>query len=363
MDEIEYTKLYQELAAILDEFKLDWVVKQVAETVEIGKTIEERSLKRKTPLLKIQDYTAKEQLLLLIEAVEQATVNSSEMEDEIAYFLKVESESSPLGTKITFANSGTETAQTIEFTSSVTAPRHKQAIALKQLLEKLPSGPSNYALNSEIKSKLKSSIDPDFNKAAEQASIFDAYLFTILLKAVANEGGTVYYNNVVDDETPKYLTFRKTAGKIHGNAHPYTHAVVEFPNKPALEIHLGVKVQGRAGVLHNCNLLILYQKEANICRLLEREPRHSQVILAVKSEYSTSELQLETAGAFIGLASDIRYEGGSYFISNSYSQPTAKLLTTARKKWELNIFPRATNNVHRLMYSFQTIFKDFQARN
>jgi hypothetical protein len=107
----------------------------------------------------------------------------------------------------------------------------------------------------------------------------------------------------------------------------------------------------------------LYQKEANICRLLNREPRHSQVILAVKSQHCTSELQLEMAGAFIGLASDIRYEGGSYFISNSYSQPVAKLLTTARKKWEHNIFPRATNDVHRLMYSFQTIFKDFKARN
>ncbi|NQE36610.1 hypothetical protein E5S67_04375 [Microcoleus sp. IPMA8] len=363
MDEIEYAKLYQELAAILNEFNLGWVVQQVADTVEIGKVIEERSLKRKTPLLKIEDYTAKEQLLLLIDAVEQATVNTSEMEDEIAYFLKVESETSPLGTKITFANSGAETAKTIEFTSSVTAPRHKQAIALKHLLEKLPSGPSNYAINSEIKSKLKSSIDPDFNTAAEQSRIFDTYLFTILLKAVANEGGTIYYNNVLDDETPKYLTFRKTAGKIHGSAHPYTHAVVEFPDKPALEVHLGVKVQGRAGVLHNCNVLILYQKEANICRLLNREPRHSQVILAVKSEHSTSELKLEMAGAFIGLASDIRYEGGSYFISNSYSQPIAKLLTTARKKWELNIFPRATNDVHRLMYSFQTIFKDFKARN
>ena len=140
MDEIEYAKLYQELAAILNEFNLGWVVQQVADTVEIGKVIEERSLKRKTPLLKIEDYTAKEQLLLLIDAVEQATVNTSEMEDEIAYFLKVESETSPLGTKITFANSGAETAKTIEFTSSVTAPRHKQAIALKHLLEKLPSG-------------------------------------------------------------------------------------------------------------------------------------------------------------------------------------------------------------------------------
>lgn len=362
MDEIEYARVYQELAAILNEFNLGWVAQQVADTVEIGKTIEERSPKRKTPLLKIEDYTAKEQLLLLIDSVEQATVNTSEMEDEIAYFLKVESETSPLGTKITFASSGAEGAKTIDFASHLTAPRNKQAIALKDLLEKLPSEPRNYLTNSDIKSKLSSSINPDFNGVTEQANIFDVYLFTILLKALANEGATIYYNNILD-ETPKYLTFRKTAGKIHGTAHPYTYAVVEFADKPPLEVHLGVKVQGRAGVLHNCNILILYQKEANMCRLLNREPRHSQVILAVKSQHSTSELKLEMAGAFIGLASDIRYEGGSYFISNSYSEPVAKLLTMARKKWEHKIFPSSTNDVNRLMYSFQTIFKDFKARN
>ncbi|WP_341734941.1 hypothetical protein [Microcoleus sp. EPA2] len=362
MDDIEYARVYQEMAAMLDEFNLGWVAQQVADNVEIGKTIEERSLKRKTPLLKIEDYTPKEQLLMLIDAVEQATVHTSEMEDEIAYFLKVESETSPLGTKVSFASSSAQDVKTIEFTSHLTSPRNKQAIALKYLLEKLPSEPSNYITNAEIKSKLSQAINPDFNGAIEQANIFDVYLFTILLKAIANEGGTIYYNNVLD-ETPKYLTFRKTPGKIHGNTHPYTYAIVEFPDKPALEVHLAVKVQGRAGVLHNCNLLMLYQKEANICRLLQREPRHSQVILAVKSQHNTSELKLETAGAFIGLASDIRYEGGSYFISNTYSEAVAKLLTIARKKWELNIFPRATNDVHRLMYSFQTIFKDFKARN
>ncbi|MEK0181830.1 MAG: hypothetical protein EAZ98_16240 [Oscillatoriales cyanobacterium] len=362
MDDIEYARVYQQLAAMLDEFNLGWVAQQVADNVEIGKTIEERSLKRKTPLLKIEDYTPKEQLLMLIDAVEQATVHTSEMEDEIAYFLKVESETSPLGTKISFGSSSAQEVKTIEFTSHLTSPRNKQAIALKYLLEKLPSEPSNYITNAEIKSKLSVAINPDFNGVLEQANIFDVYLFTILLKAIANEGATIYYNNVLD-ETPKYLTFRKTPGKIHGNTHPYTYAIVEFPDKPALEVHLAVKVQGRAGVLHNCNLLMLYQKEANICRLLQREPRHSQVILAVKSQHNTSELKLETAGAFIGLASDIRYEGGSYFISNTYSEAVAKLLTIARKKWELNIFPRATNDVHRLMYSFQTIFKDFKARN
>ncbi|OCQ93332.1 hypothetical protein BCD67_03565 [Oscillatoriales cyanobacterium USR001] len=365
MNEKEYAATYQELAIILKELHLGWTAEQVADVVRTGKIIEERSPKRKTPLLKIEDYTSEEQLQLLTNAVEEAIINIAEMEDEIAYFLRIEAEKSQFIPKIIFADPD-EVGKEIEFTSELIAPRNKQAIALKSLFKQLLSPTNsledNYPIFEQIRNKLTGAINPKFHTAIEQSDIFDVYLFTILLKAIANEGGDIYYKNVLDGN-PNSLVFRKTPGKIHGNIHPYTHAVVEFPNKPPLEVHIGVKVQGRAGVLHECNVLVLYKKEADLCRLLSREPRHSQVIVAIKSQFYTSQLKVEIAGSFIGLASDIRYEGGSYFISNSSSYSVAKLLTTARKKWEHNIVPGATNDVNRLMYSLQTIFKDFKARH
>lgn len=362
MDEKEYAATYQELAAMLKELNLGWIAEQVADTVRTAKTIEERSPRRKTPLLKIEDYTPEEQLRLLTKAVEKAVIDTAEMEDEIAYFLRTEAESNQLTPQIIFADSD-EVGKQIEFTSDLIAPRNKQAIALKSLFSQLTTNTGdNSAILQQVSNKLSGAINPNFNTAVEQSDIFDVYLFSILLKAIANEGGDIYYKDVFDHH-PTSLVFRKTPGKIHGNIHPYTHAMVEFPKKPPLEVHINVKVQGRAGVLHESNVLVLYQKEANLCRLLNREPRHSQVIIAIKSQYSTSPLKLEIAGSFIGLASDIRYEGGSYFISNSSSDSVAKLLTTARKKWEQNIVPGATNDVNRLMYSLQTIFKDFKARH
>lgn len=365
MDAKECAAAYQELAAILKGSNLGWVAAQVADTVRTGKTIEERSPRRKTPLLKIEDYTSEEQLRLLTTAIEQAAIDTAEMEDEIAYFLRTEADNSQLTPTITFADSD-EVGKQIEFTSDLIAPRNKQAVSLKNSFEKLLSATTDNGNNAElflqINSKLRAAINPNFNTAVEQSDIFDVYLLSILLKAIANEGGDIYYKDVFDHH-PNSLVFRKTPGKIHGNIHPYTHAMVEFPKKPPLEVHLGVKVQGRAGVLHECNILVLNQKEADLCRLLNREPRHSQVIIAIKSQYYTSPLKLEIAGSFIGLASDIRYEGGSYFISNSSSDSVAKLLTIARKKWEHNIVPGATNDVNRLMYSLQTIFKDFKARH
>ncbi|HLO48127.1 MAG TPA: hypothetical protein VK211_06865 [Kamptonema sp.] len=364
MDEKERAASYQELTAILKDLNLGWVAAQVADTVRTGKTIEERSPRRKTPLLKIEDYTPEEQLRLLTTAIELAAIDIAEMEDEIAYFLRTEGDNSQLTSTITFADSD-EVGKQIDFTSDLIAPRNKQAVGLKNLFGKLLSATKNNENNSEllsqISSKVRAAINPKFNTAVEQSNIFDVYLFSIVLKAIANEGGDIYYKDVFDHH-PTSLVFRTTPGRIHGNVHPYTHAMVEFPKKPPLEVHIGVKVQGRAGVLHECNILVLNQKEADLCRLLNREPRHSQVIIAIKSQYYTSPLKTEIAGAFIGLASDIRYEGGSYFISNSSSDAVAKLLTIARKKWEHNISPKATNDVNRLMYSLQTIFKNFKAR-
>lgn len=213
----------------------------------------------------------------------------------------------------------------------------------------------------EIKNAVAGVVNREFTTAATQANLFKSYVLSIVLEAIQNEGGSIQYKNA-SEEAPQRLVLRKKPGSLSGT-HPYTHALIEFPNKPRLEVHLGVKVQGRSGVLHDCDLLVLYYKEAAACRLLNREPRHSQVILAVKCQHSTSELKMELAGAFMGLASDFRYEGGSYFVSNSESEAVAKLLTLARKKWEHNVIPSSRNDVNRLMYSVQTIFKNFKARH
>lgn len=365
MDEKECAAAYQELEAALNELNLGWVAAQVADTVRIGKTVEERSPTRRTPLTKIEDYTAPEQLWLLISAIEKAVVDSWEMEREIAIFFTRKTENSPLSTSLIFSSFPRQAEKILEFNSDSLAQRSNSALELKQLLEKLrleafSSETSKISFIQPIKSTLGSVVNHDFTTASEQANLFNVYLFSILLEAIKNEGGSVEYKNVAE-EAPHALIFRKAPGRIYGT-HPYTHILVEFPNKPRLEIHVGVKVQGRSAVLHDCDLLVLNYKEAAACRLLNREPRHSQVMLAIKSHPYTSELKLDFAGAFIGLASDFRYEGGSYFVSNSSSEAVAKLLTIARRKWELNVKPSSSNDVNRLMYSFQTIFKLFKAR-
>ncbi|AUT01655.1 hypothetical protein CLI64_15370 [Nostoc sp. CENA543] len=84
MDEEDCFIAYRELEQILYEFNLEWVAEQVAQTIREGKNLEENEGINRT-----EEYSAQEQLLLLINAVEQAVVNNVEIAAEISRFLSV----------------------------------------------------------------------------------------------------------------------------------------------------------------------------------------------------------------------------------------------------------------------------------
>jgi hypothetical protein len=220
----------------------------------------------------------------------------------------------------------------------------------------------NTTLLENINQQLKHSLNPDLKTAKDFEDWFKFYIFNIIVKAARNEGAFVYYKDVLK-RNPETLVFRRRAGQIYDLTQPYTHAVIEFEQKPPLEIHLGVKIHGRLRVLYDCDVCVLYKMEADSCRTNKREPRASRIFLAIDCQHYVSELRLEFAQAFIAFSSELRVAGDCYFVSNSASNPVAKLLASRKRKWEYDIVPSEINNVNRLMYEFQTKFKDFKARS
>ena len=77
MNEQDCNRTYRQLEDILNEFNLQWVAQQVSQTIRDGKNIEESQ----------EEYSAQEQLLLLIDAIEQIGVNKVDIEREISDFL------------------------------------------------------------------------------------------------------------------------------------------------------------------------------------------------------------------------------------------------------------------------------------
>ncbi|MGL4503423.1 MAG: hypothetical protein ACRC78_00200 [Planktothrix sp.] len=220
----------------------------------------------------------------------------------------------------------------------------------------------NTALLDNINQQLKQSLNPDLQTARDLEDWFKFYIFNIIIKAARNEGALVYYQDVLK-RNPETLVFRRRAGQIYDLTQPYTHAVIEFEQKPPLEIHLGVKIHGRLRVLYDCDVCVVYKMEAESCRTNKREPRASRIFMAINCHHYASELRLEFAQTFLAFSSELRVAGDCYFVSNSSSPAVGKLLASRKRKWEYDIVPSETNNVNRLMYEFQTKFKDFKARS
>lgn len=110
MNDRECNEAYERLINILNQNKLEWIVTQVEEQVRSGKTVEKeidtlKESRRGFDLFTIDDYPSRlmkgpkatfpvtveyqpsERLVLLLDAIEQAIVNTAEMEHHfIEYF-------------------------------------------------------------------------------------------------------------------------------------------------------------------------------------------------------------------------------------------------------------------------------------
>jgi hypothetical protein len=220
----------------------------------------------------------------------------------------------------------------------------------------------NSRLKQGIRSRLTGSIEPAFTDESKTSELYEEYIFDILLSAPKNEEASIICLDAFGN-TPHSFRFRRSPGQIYAADEPYTYAVLEWTGKPLLEVHVGIRVQGISLVAHECDVCVLYQEEADICRTTRREPDSDKVLIAVECKHYESELNLDLARSFIGLASELKVAGDCYFVSNTSSASVAKLLATRRLKWEHNVNPGSRNDINRLRYAFQSNFKDFKARH
>jgi hypothetical protein len=137
------------------------------------------------------------------------------------------------------------------------------------------------------------------------------------------------------------LLFRTSPGQLYPtsqNSPPYTHAVIHFDRAPDLEAHVGVKVQGGSGVLHECDVLVLPAEEADISRGNQIAPRGSRCLLAIECKYYTNGLGLELARNFEGLHADLR-SGHELFVANADSTSVFRYLSRRQRRYERCVVP------------------------
>jgi hypothetical protein len=213
-----------------------------------------------------------------------------------------------------------------------------------------------------IDQTLGSAILPSLSSTSAWDDLFEAYLFSIIIEAAIAEGAQVVFKNR-HGANPHTFIFRTSPGYIGSTRRDYGFAELAFPNAPALEVHLGIRVVGHSKVLHEYDVSVLLKSEAGLCRasIENIAPRSSKVIIAIEAKcYSTTNAGLNLGREFLGLDIDTSAKQ-VIFVMNRSSISVERLLSYKNRKWEHNILPGNANDVSRLRGQFQTAFKDFRA--
>jgi hypothetical protein len=202
---------------------------------------------------------------------------------------------------------------------------------------------------------------PTFANSAPD-DLYEAYVWNLVLRAAADENGNVQLQDRNGNSTAQ-LIFRRSPGKISAITNPlYTHARIEFLDAPPLEVHVGVRVQGRSGVLHECDVLVLTEQEAQACRDQDRHPRNQHVVLAIECKYYiASNPKPDLGRSFLGLTQEIRARD-CHFVINTGAEAIRKLLSHYDRRASKNVESGSADNQF-ARAKFRAVFESFKLLN
>lgn len=217
-------------------------------------------------------------------------------------------------------------------------------------------------LLAEIQNLIIKSKTSSMTSSSNACDLFEVYILGLILKAATNEGAKIDYENV-NGKTPTDLIFRTSPGQIFWKNKDYCHAIINFPDKPVLEAHVGIYVSGKSKVMHECDVAVIYRDEGLTCRRREVTPRQSKLFMAVECKFYSRSLPLAEARGFIGLSTDIGARIS--FLAVNTDSPSAAALISNRDglgtSWEDNVVPSSTLEVNRLTSLFEKRFNNFKA--
>jgi len=228
----------------------------------------------------------------------------------------------------------------------------------------MPIDPQVREILDQLQDSLGGLSTPNLNEDTDSWDIYEVYAFSIVLEAARIEGATVHYENVYGEDTSEFI-FRTSPGVIYSTAHPYTHAVIEFENKPVLETHLGVKASGKSGILHEHDVSVIWQEEADSCRVGGVSPRAAKILLAIECKFYGSDLPLHLGRSFLGLVQEFSQNTSCFLVSNVQIEEKniSRLLTKHKRKWQGRVVPDSENDIKSLRHLCQEVFKNFKAAN
>jgi len=196
---------------------------------------------------------------------------------------------------------------------------------------------------SDLEKKLKSLLGASAKfypgRIAQVNDYYEAYLWAEMVDVARNNSWTVSYSHAgpADDQ----FKFRMGPGLLT-SATEFTHANLTNVNGLAGELHLGLRVEGESGVLHEFDLVALREHEAIFDRIAGRQPSQFVVRLHVEAKFHTNDLSLGVARGIVGLQADCPSIHG-FLVSRGKGSPMLrKLLKYHGATYVHNAVPNGT---------------------
>ncbi len=190
---------------------------------------------------------------------------------------------------------------------------------------------------------------------------FELYTLTLVLRAAKQEGASIAFDSSLGVSNPSPLRFRTSPGRIFSTAHDYSHATIRFSDGNSFEGHIGVYVEGLAGVLHECDVLVLDASEGQFCRRNRVHPKKASTVLAAECKFFAGTLGIALGRQFLGVTTDLGSEG-RFFLSNSDGKSVDRILAHHKRQRSFGLSPLTRDTEDQVVAQFRNTFRNLKAK-
>ncbi len=152
------------------------------------------------------------------------------------------------------------------------------------------------------------------NASRERA--FEAYVFSLVLRAVQQAGGNVELRGVLSGANPTTVVFRGAPGHMGSRAQDFAFAYCQLNGKE-FEVHLDVQYLGTSGAMHEIDVSIYEHDKADQVRARPGTlPTARPLLGALECKFYDSNLGTGLGRAFVGLVDDCGSLQVKCFVTN-----------------------------------------------
>ena len=207
----------------------------------------------------------------------------------------------------------------------------------------LPTVPSILQLNSNTRERA-----------------FEAYVFSLVVQAVRQAGGSVELRGVNSGANPNPLVFRGAPGYMGSTAQDFCFARCTLNNRE-FEIHVDVTYVGRSGATHEVDVSIYDRAAADAVRQNPAvQPSTRSLRAAFECKCYDSNLGTALGRAFVGLVSDCGQLKARKFVTNGQSQGLARYFSkSGGPQIYFQVSPIIADNADRFVHNVEQTLRQW----